>query len=63
MKLKIYMKSGNIVTQGGVKDYKIYYEGNEVKQLSIDLYWWGRRRLIMSSLDLSQIEAITRHIL
>lgn len=63
MKLKIYMKSGNVITQSGVSDYQIAYEGNEIKRLSIDLYWWGRRRLIMSSLDLSQIEAITRHIL
>lgn len=61
MKLKLYMKSGNVITVNRVKDWKIKWEGNCVTFLSIERhkpFFTADERPIMGSIDLRQIEAI-----
>lgn len=64
MKLNIYMKSGNVIPVHGVKEWKANTWENSVITLSIEYTWfamrvYSRERLIVRSIDLSQIEAIT----
>lgn len=64
MKLNIYMKSGNVIPVHGVKEWKANTRGNSVITLSIAytrfaMRVYSRERLIVRSIDLSQIEAIT----
>lgn len=64
MKLNIYMKSGNVIPVHGVKEWKVNTIGNSVTTLSIKYTWfairvYSRERLLVGSIDLSQIEAIT----
>lgn len=64
MRLNLYMKSGNIIVVRGVKEWKVRAEGNLIVLLHIERTWlanhlWKPTKLVMSSLDLSQIEAIT----
>lgn len=64
MNLTIYMKSGNAIKLTQVKDYTIKNTGNEISSLLIeqDLSWWlFPRRLLVKTVDLSQIEAVVRH--
>lgn len=62
MKLTIYMKSGNVITVRGVKAWNGQYSGNTITKLQIVRYWIPfmapKAKLIMGSVDLSQIEAI-----
>lgn len=61
MKLSLYMKSGNVIQVSGIKDWKIEYRGNEVTSISIKYGWWKiGPRLVLGSLDLSQIEAMVK---
>jgi len=64
MKLTIYMKSGNVITVRGIKDWEIRFDNNGVNSLHIRRYslpfMAPKARLIMGSVDLSQIEAIVK---
>lgn len=63
MKVTIYMKSGNKINVNFVKDLKINYQSNLITRLSIERsklgMFLGFKRLMVESVDLSQIEAIT----
>ena len=61
MRLTIFMKSGNQIHLGGVNKWQVDNVGDRVVRLKIEYSWWKRNNyLIFNSLDLSQIEAITR---
>ena len=57
------MKSGNVIHLPLVKTWKVETRGDEVISLKIERYKFARffnfQRLIVSSINLSQIEAIT----
>ena len=63
MKVTIYMKSGNKINVNFVKDLKINYQSNLITRLQIERsklgMFLGFKRLMVESVDLSQIEAIT----
>lgn len=64
MVLNIYMKSGNRLRLRGVKEWKFNTRGNEVVGITIErsrfATWFGTgERLIVSTIDMSQIEAVT----
>ena len=64
MRICIYMKSGNAIELRGVKDVKVSAQGNEIVSLTIKRTWLATHilnmpRLVMPSINLSQIEAIT----
>ena len=59
MELKLYLKSGNSITTDKVSEWNVKCNGNEVVSLSVSYKESPKERLIMTSLDLSQIEAIT----
>lgn len=63
MKLRIYMKSGNVIVLPGIKNYKIKNVGNAITYLQMDQTFFSRCfsrvRLLIQTIDLSQIEAIT----
>lgn len=61
MKLKIHMKSGKTLIQRGVKDWSLKHNNQQMTELSIEVYFWSTLTIIMASLDLSSVEAITRH--
>ena len=63
MKLKLHMKSGKTLVQRGVKDCKYSYNSTSITALTITTYWWARQTILVPSIDLSQIEAITIHII
>lgn len=57
------MKSGNVIQLKGIKGYNIEYSGDDIRSLRLIHYGWllkPRRRLIVPTINLSQIEAITR---
>lgn len=63
MKLKLYMKSGNVVTVSGVKNVKYKHHGNEITELTVEWTWLERklfkkRGVMVPSVDLSQIECM-----
>ena len=63
MKLTIYMKSGNVITARGVRAWDGQYSGNTITKLHISRYrripfLSSSASLWVSTLDLSQIEAI-----
>jgi hypothetical protein len=62
MKLNIFMKSGNKIEVYGVKNWEIKYSGDVITGLSIAYRFFSLKsdRLIIGSIALSQIEAITR---
>lgn len=61
MKLTVYLKSGNKIVLPFVKDYKIQNRGDEIITLEIvRRNFWPGRRLLVQTISLSQIEAITR---
>ena len=63
MKLTLYMKSGNVVVQKGVVDFKVQYSENEVVSLRFEVrkgFFKPRQTIVMSTLDLSQIECMVR---
>ena len=60
MILTFYMKSGNRIRVRGVKEYTINNAGNEIIGLSLKYYWFRfGKRLLVKTMDLSQIEAVT----
>ena len=60
MKVFIYMKSGNVIDIDGVEDFKIKYCGDEITSLTISVNKDARKRLVVQSIALSQIEAISQ---
>ena len=66
MNLTIYMKSGNNIELDNVKSWEVDGNGDSITRLKLKQtvrHWWFRRSryLILSSIDLSQIEAIVQH--
>jgi len=64
MKLNIYMKSGNVIHIHGVKSWDANKTGDRVSFLKITYTWFAlhvycKERLLVKSINLSQIEAIT----
>ena len=58
--LMIQMKSGNKLVLQDIKDWKIKTMGNRIVSLEININETIKKEyLIISSIDLSQIEAIT----
>ena len=64
MKLTFYMKSGNVIEQRGVKDWELRSDpAGGINYISITYFkdlFLPRKRLIITSLDLTQVEAIVR---
>lgn len=64
MKLTIYMKSGNVIKLDKVEDWNFKYSGDEITSLSIkqsSKFWFKpKNKLLVESINLSQIECITR---
>jgi hypothetical protein len=65
MKLKIYMKSGNVIALSGIEEYKIENTGNEITSLEITQKHkifgvFPSTRLLVKTIALDQIEAVTR---
>jgi len=62
MKIAIYMKSGNVITQTRVKEWEVKWRGNEVTAITVvyNKFFPPSQKLIMGALDLSQIEAMVR---
>lgn len=60
--LKIYMESGNVLTERFVKNYNFKWCGDEITSLTIERHWWSKyiphQRIHVSSIVLSRIEAI-----
>lgn len=56
--MHIYMKSGNVIEIDKVKDIEIDIVGNEITRFNIDRSTKAKNLLFVSSLNLSQIEAI-----
>lgn len=64
MKLNIYMKSGNVITTHGVKAWEVKERADAIVSLTIKYSWFAnhvycREQLIITSIALGQIEAIT----
>jgi hypothetical protein len=63
MKLKLYMKSGNVIIIKGIKDIHYKYIGNEITALTVEWTWLAKkfsqkRGVLLKSVDLSQIECM-----
>lgn len=58
--LHIHMKSGKTIKVDGIKNYTINYTGNEITGLKLEYAYTAKRRLIVQSLALDQVEAIER---
>ena len=63
MKLKLHMKSGKTLVQRGVKTYTYRFSPESITYLSITTYWWAKQTILVPSVDLNQIEAITIHLI
>lgn len=59
MKVTIYMKSGNKLVQRGVKEYSVKHVGDDITGLSVKVHFWARLRVLVGTVALSQIEAVT----
>lgn len=65
MRVRIYMKSGNVITLRGVKDVMVSRNNitNDISSLEIEREWYMKylpcERLYGAALVTSQIEAIT----
>jgi len=60
MKINIYMKSGNKINLRGVKKWEFESKGEHVTKLYIQRHWWAwGEKLIVTTINLSQIEAVT----
>jgi hypothetical protein len=57
MTLEVYMKSGNVLVLDRIKKYEVSSRGDTIVRLELS---WKRpeRQLIVTSIDLSNIEAI-----
>jgi hypothetical protein len=63
--LTIYLKSGNTIRLSFIKEWTIRTSGNTVTHLEIKRLgifdWLPTKKLLVASIDLSQIEAITKN--
>lgn len=64
MMLRIYLKSGNVLRLSGILEYKIENSGNEITSIQLKqerrfLRWIQRETLLVQTIDMRQIEAIT----
>ena len=63
--LTIYLKSGNTIRLPFIKDWTIRTKNGTVTYLEIERYglfeWLPTKKLIVGSIDLPQIEAITKN--
>lgn len=63
--LTIYLKSGNSIRLPFIKDWTIRTKNGTVTYLQIERHslfeWLPTKKLIIASIDLSQIEAITKN--
>lgn len=63
--LTIYLKSGNKIRLRFIKDWSIKTTGDEITSLKITRNWFFEwlptKKLIVSSIQLSEIEAITKN--
>lgn len=60
MDVNLYMKSGNVVHLAGIQNYQVKATGNTITSLFLERKDKSRgERLVMTSLNLDQIEAIT----
>ncbi len=65
--LTIYLKSGNTIRLSFIKEWTIRTSGNTVTHLEIKIKrlgifdWLPTKKLLVASIDLSQIEAITKN--
>ena len=61
--LTFYMKSGNKIVIPFIKDYKMKTNGDQIIELTITKSWlaliFPTPKLIVSTISLSQIEAVT----
>lgn len=61
MRLSIYMKSGSVIQLRGIKEWKVTVNDTQVIELLLTYHRWHfGKRLVMTSIILSQIEAITK---
>lgn len=61
MRINIFMKSGSVIALSRVRKWEIGFTRNQVTSLSIEYYRWSaKERLIVGSIDLSNIEAMTK---
>ena len=62
MKLTLYMKSGNVITQRRVKTYDVGSRGDEIVSLKVRYHKWfpPRAKILISSIALGQIECIVK---
>jgi hypothetical protein len=63
MILRIYMKSGNVLRLPNITEYEVETKGDNIVGLKIERKdtWWGSgEKLLVSSINLSQIEAVTK---
>lgn len=59
MKITIYLKSGSRITQRGLKSWNLKMQGNTVVAMSLGWHrWWVGPRLVVPTIDMSQIEAV-----
>lgn len=58
--LRIFMRSGNVIEIDGVTDYTIRNEGDEISSLRVAQKPKASRRLLVSTIALTQIEAVVR---
>ena len=67
MRVKILMKSGNVINLRAVKELDIKYNSTQINHLELKFHWYNVllqklgmiTMLFVQSIDLSQIEAIT----
>lgn len=63
-KLTFYMKSGNVIEQRGVKDWELRSDpSGGINYIKIEYrtgLFTSKRKLIITSLDLTQVEAIVQ---
>jgi len=66
MKLDVYMKSGNVLTATEVESWEGDYVGNSMSRITIkyreDSHKSGSGKLLVGSMDLSQIEGIVESL-
>ena len=64
MQLNFYMKSGSCLKLKGIKSYEFKSSGNDITYISLEYgspaRWLRSDRLLIGTINLSQIEAVTR---
>lgn len=58
--LTIYLRSGSEIVLDRVTEWTIKNQGNEIVSISLTQSRWAKRKLLVKTIDLSQIVAITK---